>query len=143
IQEKYKTTYYTKSIVFELYKAELLLKAERYADAKKVLDALEISEVDEDIANKFNWTIQYAKTTQGLHDHKQARQFMDDAFSILNTSDKTIESASLSDIKPIISFETIDGFMVMGDFYLQRYKEDSTYENLRKATHRYLLAAKI
>ncbi|MBA6153159.1 CHAT domain-containing protein [Gelidibacter maritimus] len=143
LQEKYMTTYYTKSFVFQLYKAELLVSAERYLEAEKVLDALQKLKVDEDIANKFKWTILSARTAQGLYDQNKARLLFDQSFALLNTSDRSIDKLSVSDLLPLISFETIEGFLMMGDFYAQLFQQDGTHENLRKATHRYLLAAKI
>src|SRR5690606_28881306 len=84
-----------------------------------------------------------AKAAQALNKKEKAKSYFDNAFSLLKESDNDIESLAIEDLKPFISFEAIDGFLAMGDFYGQIYKEKNSKEQLKKATHRYLLASQI
>ncbi|RXJ43787.1 CHAT domain-containing protein [Gelidibacter gilvus] len=143
VQHKYKDIFYTKAFGFQLYKAELLLKSKKYAEAKIVLEDLnDLSDIRE-ISDRFKLTLLNAKTAQGFHDNKNAKIYFDDAFSVLKDSEKSIEDVKLQDLIPLVSFETIEGFLAMGDFYKQLYKEENNKNDLKKASHRYFLASEI
>ncbi len=143
IQDDYKDIYYTKSFPFKLYKAELLIDSKHYKEAKRVLEDLTVYSQNEDISNRFKWAVLNAQAAQGLKKMDQAKLYFDTAFSLLNASDKDLESLIFDDLKPLISFETIDGFLAMGDFYFKIFKEKKLKSYLIKASHRYELASKI
>jgi CHAT domain-containing protein len=143
IQIRYKDIFFTNPITFQLYKAELLFKSKKYSEAKLLLTYLNNFSDTEEISNKFKLAILNAKLAMAIQDNINAKTYFDEAFLILKDSEKDIESITTKDLKPLISFETIEGFLAMGDFYIQLYYEDNSQENLTKATHRYLLASKI
>lgn len=143
LQEKYREIYFTKPFDFQMYKVELLLNAEKYAEAKILLEYLNGLHKGEEISNRFKLAILNANTAHALHDNKTAKTYFDSALTLLNNSQKNIETLISSDLKPMISFEVIEGFLDMGDFYFQLYKQGKAKENLQKATHRYLLASKV
>jgi CHAT domain-containing protein/tetratricopeptide (TPR) repeat protein len=143
IQENYKDIFFTDPFTFQLYKAELLFKSQKYSETKILLDYLNNLSDPEKASNKFKLAILNAKLAQDLNENKKTRIYFDEAFLLLNDSNKDIEHISIEDLKPLISFEIIEGFLAMGDFYMQLYKAENSNENLKKATHRYLLASKI
>jgi CHAT domain-containing protein len=143
IQEKYQSIYYTKPFSFYLSKADLLLQTHKYLDASLVLKHLNLLKDKEEISNRFKLSILNAKVAQELNETEMAKSNFDDAFTLVNTSKKDIESIEPKDLMPLISFETIDGFLAMGDFYLDQYNGKKSNSNLKKATHRFVLASKI
>ena len=143
VQEKHKDIFYTKSFPFQLYKVELLLKSKKYSEAELLLNHLNDLNDKQEISNRFKLAILNAKTAQALHRNEIVKDYFDNAFLILKNANVDIESIALKDLKPLISFEIIEGFLSMGDFYFQLYKQKHSNENLKKATHRYLLGAEI
>jgi len=143
IQETYKAVYYTKSISYKLYKAELLLELEKFLEAETLLSSLNIIDNEEAISQSFKLYILKAKVAEALHQKEKARTFYDQAFSFLNNTKIDIERVTINDLKPLISFETMDGFLAMGNFYFQKFKEEKTINYLEKANHRFVLASKI
>ena len=143
IQETYKPIFYSKSFPYQLYKAELLVAAKKYSEAKLLFNHLNGKANKEAISNRFKLAILNAKTAQEVHETENAKKYFDAAFSLLYKGKGTIENSTLQELKPLISFETIEGFLAMGDFYFQRYKKARGTSDLKKATHRYLLAADI
>lgn len=143
IQEKYKEVFYTKPFYFKLYKVELLLKSKKYADAAFLLSDLNKLNESEEISNKFKLAILNAKTAQALHKSENAKTHFDRALLLLKVSHVPIEQLTIKDLKPVFSFETIDGFLAMGDFYLESYTKTHVKIEFKKAILRYLLASKI
>ena len=143
ITEDYKTEYYTKAFSTKLYKAELLIEGRNFDEASILLDQLKDFKEDEATSSQFKLAILNAKTAQGLDQKEASKHYFDEAFRVVNNSNKTIEDLKLEDLKPLISFETIAGFLAMGDFYFERYNEDHSKINLEKATQRYVLASEI
>ncbi|WP_178986756.1 CHAT domain-containing protein [Winogradskyella helgolandensis] len=143
IKEKYKTVYYTKSFSFKLYKAELLLEERRFNEASVLLKDLDDLKDSEETLSQFKLAILNAKTAQALHQKAVSKTYFDDAFMLLNNSSNDIDDLKIEHLKPLISFETIAGFLAMGDFYFELYNEDHSKINLEKATHRYMLASEI
>ena len=143
IQNRYTSIFFTKPIAFQLYKVELLLKASKYKEAALLLKALNDISENEEISNRFQFAILNSNTAQKLHQKEISKKYFDEAFTVLNNSNLNIERLKVEDLKPLISFETIGGFLAMGDFYFQLFKDDKSKKNLEKATHRYLLASKI
>ena len=141
VQEKYTVDYYTKVFPFILYKATLLFESKMYVDASNVLNVLDKSVRQEDIASQFKFVLLKGKVAAALHENKKAKSNFDTAFLLLKNSKVALEKCSINDLKPMISFETINGFVAMGDFYFQLYKTQKQTENLKKAAHRYLLAS--
>jgi len=143
IQNNYKSTYYTDALPFQLYKVKLLLETEKYSEAATLLKQLDVSGEKYDILIRFKWFVLKAKTAQSLHEITEAQMYFDTAFSLLKNSDLSLEQINIDHLKPLVSFETIDGFLAMGDFYMELYKKDKSKINFKKAIHRYLLASKI
>lgn len=143
IQNNYKSTYYTDALPFQLYKVELLLESEKYSEAATLLKQLDVSNEKYDISIRFKWFVLKAKTAQSLYEITEAQMYFDTAFSLLKSSDVSLEQINIDHLKPLVSFETIDGFLAMGDFYMEIYKKGGSKINLKKAIHRYLLASKI
>lgn len=143
IQKKHKDVFYIKPYEYQLYKIELLLKSKKFTEANLILSELKnLNDVTEH-KTKFELAILTAKTAQALKDNSKAKTYYDDAFLFLNTSDKPIETLQIQDLLPLISFETIEGFLDMGDFYKQRYQEERHKKDLKKASRRYFLASEI
>ena len=143
VQEKYKEVFYTKSLNYKLQKVELLLTLKKHSEAEQLLEDLnDLTEVNE-ISKQFQLAILNGKTFQALYKNKKAEFYFNKAFSLLKDSDINLEQLEIDDLKPLISFETIEGFLAMGDFYMQLYKEKNSEACLKKATHRYLMASKI
>ena len=81
------------------------------------------------------------KVASALQQNEKAQTNYAAAFTLLINSKVAIEKCTIKDLKPLISFETIGGFVAMGDFYFQLYKTKKETSYLQKASHRYLLAS--
>ena len=143
IQENYKLKYYTDAFPFQLDKVELLLESRQTIEADKLLKALKTTSERQEISNSFKFNILQAKTAQILKKTEEAKNYFDFAFMLLKNADLELEKLTISNLKPLISFETINGFLEMGDFYMELYKKDQSQSNLKMAIHRYMLASKI
>ncbi|MCK0114589.1 CHAT domain-containing protein [Gelidibacter sp. F63206] len=143
IQHQYQDVYYTKPHEYLLYKMRLLLNAKKYSEANFLLAELNsLNEINE-IKYKFELAILNAETAQALNDNEKAKTYFDDAYTLLKDSDDEVEYVGTSESGTLVSFEIIEGFLTMGDFYLQLYERDSIKEYLTRASHRYFFAAKI
>jgi len=143
IQKRYKDVFHTKPFNFQIYKVELLFKSKKYHEAAMLLKHLNSLDVNDEVSNRFKLAILNGKTAQALNENDKAKTYFDSAFVLLNNPQENIESVEIQDLKPFISFEIIDGFLAMGDFYNQKFKEKNSKVDLKKATHRFLLASKI
>ncbi|SDG90958.1 CHAT domain-containing protein [Winogradskyella thalassocola] len=143
INDKYKTVYYTKSFGYKLYKAELLLERRQFNDALVVINDLEEIKEEEETSSQFKLAILRAKTAQALHQKLASKRYFDNAFMLLNNSNNDIDDLKIEHLKPLISFETIAGFLAMGDFYFELYKQEDKKADLEKATYRYMMASEI
>ena len=143
IQKKYKEVYYLNPFLFQLDKVELLLESDRLLEAETLLGTLKASLEEQEISNRFKYNILTAKTAQFLKKTNIAKYYFDTAFRLLKIGDKELEKLTLNDLKPLISFETIEGFLAMGDFYTEYSKKEQSQNNIKKAIHRYFLASKI
>ncbi|MCB0444968.1 MAG: CHAT domain-containing protein, partial [Gelidibacter sp.] len=143
IQQTYKEKYYTKEFPFLLAKAELLFNSEKSLEAKPILETLDSVSKKQEILDRFKLFILKAKINHKNSQNDVAQNNFDAALSLLKTDNTTIEQLTIDNLKPLISFEVIDGFLAMGNFYMDMFKHTNNYINLQKATHRYLLASKI
>lgn len=143
IQETYKTIYYINSFPFQLDKVELLLESNRPLEAEQLLETLKASREQQEITNSFKFTILKAKTAKSLKKTNEAKSNFDAAFALLKNAELDLEKLTIKNLKPLISFETIEGFLAMGDFYMGLSKNESPKSNVKMAMHRYLLASKI
>lgn len=143
IQQQYQDVYYTKPHEYLLYKIRLLLKVQKYSEAQLLLEELNgLNEINE-INSKFELAILNAETARALNDNEKAKAYFDDAYTLLKDSDDEVEYVGTSGSGALVSFEIIEGFLTMGDFYLQLYERENTKEYLTRASHRYFFAAKI
>lgn len=62
---------------------------------------------------------------------------------ILKNDNDSLEHTNEVSIKPLVSFEVIEGFLRMGDLYMELNEEKNNKVFHEKAIHRYLLAATI
>lgn len=144
IQKAYQDQFYTKEFPYKLYKAELLVDSNRFKEAQLLLLELDSLKNQITIQEHFKLSILKAKTTQAVNETKNAAFFYDAAFELLSIKKvSNLETLTVTDLKPLISFETIDGFIAMGDYYMNRYKVDKMKLNINKALHRYMIASKI
>jgi len=143
IQEKYKSVYFTNPLPFQLEKVELLINKQQFKEANIMLNNLSVVNGEKDISLLFRLALLKGRTSQELNNFKDAEVYFNTAFSVLNNSDASLENCTIENLKPLISFETIYGFLQMGDFYFQQFKIDNSKTNLEKATYRYLLASNI
>ena len=143
LQHMYKTDYYTKELPFLLTKIELLLKYDSNAEAEQLLKQLDVLNEKKEILEAFKFSILKGKTNQALKKNKLAQNNFDEAFQLLIDDNSGLEKTTLNNLKPLISFEVINGFLDMGDFYMQLFKEEKQKDNLKKATHRYFLASQV
>lgn len=143
LQEKYATDFATKAFPFVLNKANLLYDSKLYDEATQVLVSIEKNVQKEDISSQFRYVLLKGKVAAALQQKEQALTNFDAAFSLLKNSKVALEQCSINDLKPLISFETINGFVGIGDFYFELYKTQKQPSILQKAAHRYLLASKM
>lgn len=144
VQKKYKSVYYTKPILYQIEKADLLLNQKKYTEAETLLNHIILEAERQKMAGLFRLYILKGKTSNALGDRTNAQVFFDKAFShSIARVDIPLEKATFKDLKPIISFEKVNGFIAMGDFYFSLFKENNTKIDLTKAFHRYTLASKI
>lgn len=143
-QEAYKDQFFTKVFPYKLYKAELLVDSKRFEEAQLFLKDLALSKTQATLAENFKLTILKAKTAAALKDTKTAEMLFNTAFGLLAKSSKSnIENLTVDDLKPLISFETTEGFIAMGDFYMKLFTIDKQKSHQKKALHRYMIASKI
>lgn len=116
IQESCQDIFYSKPFAYQVYKVELLLELEMYSETKLLLDYLNSITDREEISDRFIHAIANTRLAQVLHEKQKAKTFFDKAFSLLKVSEMDIEHVQIKGLKPFISFETIDGLLVMGIF---------------------------
>ena len=143
VQEKYNVEFYTKVFPFVLLKAELLYQSKTYAEATQIFKTLDKIVAQEDIASQFKYYLLKGKVAVAMGQNQKAKSNFDTAFLLLKNSKKPLELTTFKELKPLISFETINGFVAMGDFYFQLYKANKYPDLLQKASHRYLLASEM
>lgn len=144
IQETYQEQFYTKAYPYKLHKAEILLEVKRLEEAQLLLNELSALITKMTLQEKFTLNILNAKVSQALNDMKVANYFYERAFALLSTSyTSNLETISTADLKPLISFETIDGFLAMGDYYMGRFKSNHEKTYAEKALRRYIIASEI
>ncbi|MFV0593268.1 MAG: CHAT domain-containing protein [Draconibacterium sp.] len=143
VQHKYKAIYYTKELPFLLAKADLLLADKKNSEAKKLLNQLEKVNEKLEISEAFNFAILKAQTSQALDETAQARYYFDAAFQLLKKDTLNTAQTGINNLKPLISFEVIEGLLDMGNFCMQLFTKNGEIANLEVATNRYLLAADI
>lgn len=145
VQDKYKLVYYTNPIPFQFDKVELLLKQNRINEAETLLDLSILEEKEQKKIDCFQQFILKGKISEAKGETINASKYFDQAFSnaTLN-SEILLDKVNIENLKPLISFETVDGFLAMGDFYFNLYnKNNRSAINLNRAYHRYELASKI
>lgn len=143
LQQYYKSVYYTKELPFLLAKGKMLLEFGKNNETEQLLEQLDALKEKKEVLEIFEIFILKAKTNQALKKNKLAQNNFDKAFQILKEGNSDIETVTFTDLKPLISFEIIDGFLYMGDFYMQIYRKGNEKSNLKKGIHRYLLASQI
>ncbi len=143
IQQNYNRTYYTNAFPFLLEKVDLLLKSKKTSEAELLLKQLDTVSKNQEILQKFKLSILKAKMAQQLNKTDEAQYNFDEAFQLLKNDDSNLEETTINNLKPLVSFAVIDGFLAMGDFYKEIFKEENKKPCLEKAMRRYLLASKI
>lgn len=144
VLKTYKTVYYTNPILYQIKKADLLIDQKKYREADTLLNHL-IPEAElQGMEELFSMYILKGKISDAVGNETNAQGFFDKAFlqSVIHV-DIPMEKANLEDLKSIISFEKIDGFIAMGDFYFRLFKGNHDKADLIKAFHRYMLASGI
>ena len=144
IQEKYQLAYATNPAFFRIEKSELLFKLRKYSEADSLLNSMVLDVASNNRTDFFRLYILKAKTSNELGNEKIAQVYFDKAFtnSIIN-DDISLEKIEFADLKPIISFESVDGFIDMGEYYFSLFRTGGNKLNLHKAFHRFALASKI
>lgn len=144
LYEEYSNIYFTNEFPSKLYKAEILVDAKRFKEAEILLNELDSFKKRLTLAEVFKLTILKAKTATHFNDFKTAENLYNEAFGLLSISKKPdLEKLGIKDLIPLISFETTEGFIAMGDFYNTLFKKNKQQVNFDKALHRYKLASKI
>ena len=144
ILETYQKEFYTKVFPYKLHKVEILIAFKRFKEAQLLLNELRTLKTEMTLQEKFTLNILNAKASQALNDTKAAHSFYERAFALLSNSDASnLETISTEDLKPLISFETIDGFLAMGDFYMDCFKNNPNKYYGDKALRRYKIASEI
>ena len=143
-QVEYKLVHPTNPIFYQIEKAELLIDLKEYTEADSLLNKI-ILETESNLSTEsFRLFILKGKVSDLLGDKKSAQLYFDKAFTTsINGEEAEIEKLSFEDIKPIISFESVDGFIEMGDFYFTLFKGNGDKRNLLKAFQRYTVASRI
>ena len=143
-QVKYKSVHPTHPIFYQLEKVELLVSLQRIKEANSYISQLMLDVKTYTPIELFRLFILKGKISNLLEDKISANEYFEKAFLIFYKGEKIqIERVGFEDLKPIISFESVDGFIQMGDFYYNLFKEKGGNSNLKKAFHRYTLASKI
>lgn len=144
IQETYREEFFTKVFPYKLHKAEILIAVKRMKEAQLILRELNALRSEMTLQENFTLNILNAKVSQELNDAKAANNFYEKAFALLSPSVAgNLETIPTADLKPLISFETIDGFLAMGDFFMDRFKKTSDRIDADKALRRYIIASEI
>lgn len=144
IQEAYQEQFYTKVFPYKLHKAEILAEVKQFKEAQLLLNELGAFKTKMTLQENFTLNIINAKVAQSLNDIKAANYFYEKAFALLSTTNASnLETIPTADLKPLISFETIDGFLAMGDYYMGRFKINHKKNYAEKALRRYIIASEI
>lgn len=143
LQQSYKSIQYTKEIPFLLAKVELLLDSKRDADAIVLLKQISTLDENKEIQDSFKIAILNGRAYQALKKYSQAQHYFDKAYTLLKNDNDSLEHTNEVSIKPLVSFEVIEGFLRMGDLYMELNEEKNNKVFHEKAIHRYLLAATI
>lgn len=141
IQHNYKSTYYTKELPYLLAKAKVLLALTKYDEAFLILNQIDTLNEKPEISEAFQIAVLKAKLSLALNETNQARNYFDTALQLLKNDTLNIDPVTIQNLKPFISFEVIDGFLRMGDFYMQQFAETSEKPDMEKALNCYLLAS--
>lgn len=83
IRKAYKSQFYTKVYPYELYKAELLADANRFAEARILFTALDSIQDEMTLQERFKLSILKAKAAQAAGQTKEAAFYYDAAFGLL------------------------------------------------------------
>lgn len=144
IQGKYKLIHPTDIISYQIKKAELLISLKKYIEADSLLNSLALDIKPNQITDFFHLYILKGGVSDKLGDKKNAQVYFDKAFtnSIIK-EDISLEKVEFADLRPVISFESVGGFIDMGDYYFGLFKTDGNKQNLSKAFSRYTLASRI
>jgi len=143
IQVKYRMVHPTHPIFYQLEKIELLVDLKRSKEADS-----HISQLMKDVNSYtpielFRLYILKGKISNLLNNQTSAQDYFDKALFVFNETGEVQESLNFEEVKPMISFESVDGFVEMGDFYFNLFKEHSDKNSLNQAFLRYTLASKI
>lgn len=144
VQQNYKSTYYTKELPFLLVKADLLIKYKKIKEAVQLLEQIDKLDEKREVIESFKLNILKGRTNQELKKYTLAQYNFDHAFQLLKSDSSSLEqTTTFNKLKPLISFEVIEGFLSMGDFYMQLWKEKNEDYYLHEAMKRYLLVSEI
>ncbi|MEN8125363.1 MAG: CHAT domain-containing tetratricopeptide repeat protein [Bacteroidota bacterium] len=143
-QVKYRLVHPTNPIFYQLEKVELLIDLQKIKEGDSYISQLMLDVKTYTPIELFRLFILKGKISDLLDDKISAQEYFDKALLIFDKGEKTqMGNVRFEDLKPIISFESVDGFIQMGDFYFNIFKEKGDNSNLKKAFYRYTLASKI
>lgn len=143
IQEKYKKKYGSDPTRYKLKKADLLFELKKYDELLKLLNPVEQEIKRLNYSDLFKLLILQAKTYYALNQNGRANEFFTKALNVSLKKELPIEKVKYNDLKPLISFETIDGYISMGGFHFDQYNNKRKKEDLIKAFQCYFLASKL
>lgn len=69
--------------------------------------------------NSFKIAILNGRAYQALKKYSQAQHYFDKAYTLLKNDNDSLEHTNEVSIKPLVSFEVIEGFLRMGDLYME------------------------
>jgi hypothetical protein len=125
-------------------KARLLVEQEKWEEASFFLEKLIPTIKGKERAELFPLYILNGKTLQALEHMNEAENNFQNALSEACLPNVSIAGhVSYKDLKPLISFETVEGFMAMGDFYFGRYQKGKDNHDLKTGLERYFLASQL
>lgn len=125
-------------------KACFLVNSGKWREATTLLDRILVAAENEQRAERFSLQILYGRALWGLGDTVGAKHHFERALEhTLKAKGNSLDGLSLQDLKPMVSFSTVEGFMTIGDFYMDQYQLCSRPKDLNDAMNHYLLASRV
>lgn len=145
VAEKYQQQYYTNSFPLKLQKLKLLVEIMQNQDASnELISSLELGINAQDSYGQFQFWLLKAKNARFSNDLTLASISYDLAFkTLLNTSKKSTDNIDFQGLKPLISFETVQGLLDMAEFHTILYSLHGDGKELEKTKMKLMLASKV
>ena len=145
LADKYQLQYYTNSFPLKLQKLKLLVEVTHDQFAfSELCSQLEPYMHAQNSDGQFQFWLLKAKNARFNNNEKAASKAYDLAFkTLLNAPEKPLDTIEFQDLKPLISFETVQGLLDMAEFHTILFSLHDEGKELDKAKVKLLLASKV